>query len=101
MRIEHFEDGKVPVVDDGVGQHLVVELLEDHRAALSERLSGRLRGIPRRREVPLEVLERALLLLVRGGDGDAPDLRSLDDVDDAPVGDLRHGEAGEAASVVS
>ena len=42
-----------------------------------------------------QLLERALPHLVAGRDRDAPDLRAVDDVDDAPVGDPRHGEPRE------
>ena len=70
-------------------------------AALAQRARRGLRRVPRRRIVLAQLFERALLVLVGRGDRDTPDLGAVDDVDDAPVGDLRHGERAIAASVAS
>src|SRR5215208_1354066 len=59
--------------------------------ATAER-GSRLRRIPRGRIVLLELVERRLLVRVARGDDDAAYLRSLDDVDDAPVGEMADGE---------
>ncbi len=92
VRIERLDDLLMALVDHGFLEAALVEHLDDHGPAFAQRARRGLRRVPRRRIVLAQLFERPLLDLVGRGDPDTADLRAVDDVDDAPVRDLRHGE---------
>ena len=96
-RREPDEQLEVPVVARRSAQRLEVESRKERRLARAERRRRGLRRAEVRRVVAAQLVEELLLVRLRRGRGDAVDAAvRLQDVDDAPVGELRDGEAQEA-----
>jgi hypothetical protein len=96
-RRERLEELEVALVHHGCPQGVGVEGGEERRRAGAQRGRGGLRRAEARRVVAAELVEQLLLHRVRSGGGHALDAAArLQHVDEAPVGELRHGEAHEA-----